>query len=106
MTYEKALNFEQSWTAKQVFNDLERYLLRQEPPAIKAVALGMQALEKQIPQKCLEEIFEVEDDITIEKRTKKYYLCPTCTSNIALESYEFCPYCGQAVFRGEEGENQ
>lgn len=49
MTYEQALNFDQKWTAKQAFNDLERYLLRQEPPAMKAVALGMQALEKQMP---------------------------------------------------------
>lgn len=43
MTYEQALNFDQKWTAKQAFNDLERYLLRQEPPAMKAVALGIPA---------------------------------------------------------------
>lgn len=102
MTYEKALNYDQKWTAKQAFNDLERYLLRQEPPAMKAVALGMQALEKQIPQKCAVTTFEDEGEETGKKHTWIFNLCPACANNIALREYKFCPYCGQAVDRGEK----
>lgn len=102
MTYEKALNFDQKWTAKQAFNDLERYLLRQEPPAMKAVALGMQALEKQMPQKCTVTTFVDEDEETGKKHTWIFNLCPACANNIALREYKFCPYCGQAVYRGDE----
>lgn len=102
MTYEKALNFDQKWTAKQAFNDLERYLLRQEPPAMKAVALGMQALEKQMPQKCTVTTFVDEDEETGKKHTWIFNLCPACANNIALREYKFCPYCGQAVDRGDE----
>lgn len=102
MTYEKALNFDQKWTAKQAFNDLERYLLRQEPPAMKAVALGMQALEKQMPQKCTVTTFVDEDEETGKKHTWIFNLCPACANNIALREYKFCPYCGQAVDRGEK----
>lgn len=47
MTYKEALEFDQKWTPEQARNDLERYLLRDEPPAYKAVALAMQALEMQ-----------------------------------------------------------
>lgn len=102
MTYEKALNFDQKWTAKQAFNDLERYLLRQEPLAMKAVALGMQALEKQMPQKCTVTTFVDEDEETGKKHTWIFNLCPACANNIALREYKFCPYCGQAVDRGEK----
>lgn len=103
MTYEQALNFDQKWTEKQAFNDLERYLLRQEPPAMKAVALGMQALEKQMPQKCtVTTLFEDEDEETGKKHTWIFNLCPACANNIALREYKFCPYCGQAVDRGEK----
>lgn len=103
MTYEQALNFDQKWTAKQAFNDLERYLLRQEPPAMKAVALGMQALEKQMPQKCtVTTLFEDEDEETGKKHIWIFNLCPACANNIALREYKFCPYCGQAVDRGDE----
>jgi len=101
MTYEKALNFNQSWTAEQAYNDLERYLLRQEPPAMKVVALGMRALTMQIPKKCNVKTFEDEDE-TRGKYTVKYHVCPACANNIALREYKFCPYCGQAVYRGDE----
>lgn len=47
MTYKEALEYDQKWTPEQARNDLERYLLRDEPPAYKAVALAMQALEMQ-----------------------------------------------------------
>ncbi|MBR3972883.1 MAG: hypothetical protein IKJ99_02885 [Oscillospiraceae bacterium] len=47
VTYKEALEFDQKWTPEQARNDLERYLLRDEPPAYKAVALAMQALEMQ-----------------------------------------------------------
>lgn len=102
MTYEQALNFDQTWTAKQAFNDLERYLLRQEPPAMKAVALSMQALEKQMPQKCTVTTFVDENEETGKKHTWIFNLCPACANNIALREYKFCPYCGQAVDRGEK----
>lgn len=49
MTFEQALAIKQNLTAIQVRNDLERYLLRDEPPIYKGVAIAMQALEKQIP---------------------------------------------------------
>lgn len=51
MTYKEALEFDQKWTPEQARNDLERYLLRDEPPAYKAVALAMQALEMQYMKK-------------------------------------------------------
>ena len=51
MTYKEALAFDQKWTPEQARNDLERYLLRDEPPAYKAVALAMQALEMQYMKK-------------------------------------------------------
>ncbi len=63
MTYEQALNINQNWTAEQAFNDLERYLLRGEKPAVKAVAIGMQALKKQIPNKLYGEQFEYPGNI-------------------------------------------
>lgn len=81
MTYEEALNFNQKWTAKQAFNDLERYLLRQEPPAMKAVAVAMQALEKQTPKKPVKEMGEI--------------VCPTCETLVGSRPY--CGYCGQAI---------
>ena len=51
MTYEEALNYGMNLSPIQARNDLERYLLRGERPIYKAVAMGMQALEKQIPKK-------------------------------------------------------
>lgn len=41
-----ALNIDQKWTYEQAANDIERYVLRQEPPAIKAAAMAVVALRK------------------------------------------------------------
>lgn len=62
MTYKEALEFDQKWTPEQARNDLERYLLRDEPPAYKAVALAMQALEMQYMKKGID--LSTEDDRT------------------------------------------
>lgn len=62
MTYKEALEFDQKWTPEQARNDLERYLLRDEPPAYKAVALAMQALEMQYMKKGID--LSSEDDRT------------------------------------------
>ena len=96
MTYEEALNFDQKWTALQAFNDLERYLLREEKPSMKAVAIAMQALEKQIPKKIITKEFDDEDEETKEQFKWTFYLCPVCGENIALKSYTHC-HCGQAL---------
>lgn len=85
MTYEEALNFNQKWTSEQAKNDLERYLLRDEKPAYKAVALGMQALEKQIPQK------------TNNKGVGICLTCPCCTNSIIAKGLPYCAFCGQAL---------
>lgn len=62
MTYKEALEFDQKWTPEQARNDLERYLLRDEPPAYKAVALAMQALEMQCMKNGID--LSTEDDRT------------------------------------------
>ena len=91
MTYEEALNYNQKWTAEQARNDLERYLLRNEPCAYKAIALAMQALEKQMPQKVR---FEDDGDALI---------CPRCGFDLmgcvvdAEEDPHYCLVCGQAL---------
>ena len=85
MTYKEALNFDQKWTAAQARNDLERYLLRDEKPAYKAVALGMQALEKQIPKKPLP--------------YKGYEgQCPECGVVYLDRLTGYCGNCGQKLF--------
>lgn len=93
MTYEQALNFDQKWTEKQAFNDLERYLLREEKPAMKAVAVAMKALKKRIPKK----------PIPYEKDSKEVleeYSCPECNApyDVLFDGkLKFCQWCGQAL---------
>lgn len=94
MTYEQALKFPQKWTVEQAVNDLERYLLREELPAMKAVAVCMKAAKKQIPKKPI--IFTKGDLIG--------GYCPSCG---AIKSYgdlswhkifnKHCNKCGQAL---------
>ena len=90
MTYEEALNTKQNWTPIQARNDLERYLLRGELPAAKAFALGMQALEKQIPTK---------PKIKKFVKTNGFELrCPNDDCGAVLQSDSpCCKYCGQAL---------
>lgn len=90
MTYEQALNCEQKWTAEQAFNDLERYLLRDERPAYKAVALGMLSLEKQIPKKPTKICEEYTNGRWVEE-----WECSSCGNTYIDDS--FCPCCGQAL---------
>lgn len=102
MTYEEALAINQNINAIQARNDLERYLLRDEPPIYKGVALAMQALEKQIPQKVIE---QTEDD-----REFIDYVCPNCKTTlqqknkqakrITIYKYKHCIECGQALVWG------
>ena len=101
MTYEQALNFDQKWTAKQAFNDLEWYLLRQEPPAMKAVALGMQALEKQMPKKPTFEGDGYDDSGNIIYDT---WICPCCGDRyeVDYDRHNHCPTCGQTIDWSEE----
>lgn len=91
MTYEQALNFNQKWNEQQAFNDLERYLLRNEPPAYKALALGMKALKKQIPQKPL----------SGADHYASWRSCPVCHSK-QHNTYNYCTHCGQALDWGKE----
>lgn len=85
MTYEEALNIKQKLSPIQAKNDLERYLLRNEPPIYKAVAIAMQALEKQIPQKPLHDM--------------SGYYCPVCNEYFDEfhDEENFCYHCGQAL---------
>lgn len=90
MTYEEALNFNQKWTEIQAFNDLERYLLREEKPAMKAVAIAMKALEKQIRKKVIEDC-----------------MCPNCGADVTNQAdndylFEHCYHCGQALDWSEQ----
>lgn len=94
MTYEQALKLDQNWTAEQAKNDLERFLLRGELPAFKAVALAMQALEKQIPEK--------PSLNTILPRGQKWYRCPKCDYKYIVRSDRICYGCGQALDWSDE----
>lgn len=90
MTYEQALEIKQNLTAEQARNDLERYLLRNEPPIYKGVALAMQALEKQIPKKL----------IINEKDGMRH--CPNCDTFFLSGGKRHCEKCGQALDWSEE----
>ena len=94
MTYEQALKLDQNWTAEQAKNDLERFLLRGELPAFKAVALAMQALEKQIPEK--------PSLNTILPSLAKWYSCPKCDYKYIVRSDKICYGCGQALDWSDE----
>lgn len=98
MTYKQALELDQNWTAEQAKNDLERFLLRGEPPAFKAVALAMQALEKQIPEK--------PGLHTIFPNGVICYRCPKCNYKYIVRSDKLCYGCGQALDWSDENENE
>lgn len=91
MTYEEALNFNQKWTEEQAFNDLERYLLREERPAYKAVAICMRAAKTKIPLKPIVAYREAISGI-------KHYSCPVELCHSMLHTgANFCEHCGQAL---------
>lgn len=88
MTYKEALNQDINLSPIQARNDLERYLLREEKPIPKAVAMGMQALEKQIPKKPI---------IRKSCKVNAFALrCPNCEAVLQADS-PCCRYCGQAL---------
>lgn len=97
MTFEQALAIKQNLTAIQVRNDLERYLLRDEPPIYKGVAIAMQALEKQIPKKPQIKEFPDEDEESGDRYLWTFYTCPVCGEHIGLRYNSFCSNCGQAL---------
>lgn len=88
MTYEAALNQNIKLSPIQARNDLERYLLRDEKPIPKAVAMGMQALEKQIPKKAINK-FGKHDFVT-------YGRCSECNNTVSSLNH-YCGRCGQAL---------
>lgn len=103
MTYEEALNQGIKMTDEYARNDLERYLLRKEEPIPKSVALGMKALEKQIPKK---PIMEKSNNICFDE-----FCCPSCKKRIisrldgewiAGKTQKYCDECGQAIDWSED----
>lgn len=93
----EALDIDQKWTPEQAKNDIERYVLRSELPAVKAAALAVMALEKQIPQKPIYGQDE-QDEIS----------CPNCKYWVeAMDAgdygtyHPYCQNCGQALDWGE-----
>ena len=102
MTVEEALKIDQKWTPIQARNDLERLLLTDERPANKVIALGVKALEKQIPKKPDTKITNRGIDITGEYNIDSDYICPICKCVVGdceeeEHFYDFCPGCGQAL---------
>ncbi len=98
MTYKEALNQLIRLSPIQARNDLERYLLRGEKPIPKAVAIGMKALEKQIPKKPDYE----GDGYADGEIVYEYARCPVCGNDEFEEGVnnwgcKFCPDCGQAL---------
>ena len=96
MTVGEALKIEQNWTAVQARNDLERLLLTGERPANKVIAMGVKALEKQMPKK-----------ITHEASLYECCTCPKCKNvvdkferfgdSMVRVKYNYCHFCGQAL---------
>lgn len=89
----EALNIGQNWTPEQAKNDLERYVLRRELPAVKSAALAVMALEKQVPR---EPIWWYGSMDTVD--------CPCCGYGLdavdageSMRKHNFCPECGQAL---------
>ncbi len=97
MTYEEALNQGIKMTDEYARNDLERYLLRKEEPIPKSVALGMKALEKQIPKTPK----ETEKGSFLELDNGTQYeilgLCPNCSVPFIGCVPKYCSACGQAI---------
>lgn len=98
MTYKEALNQQISLKPIHARNDLERYLLRGEKPIPKSVALGMQALEKQIPIKPDYWGDGCDDDGNLIYDNAK---CPICGHDFEYNINEwgsrYCQDCGQAL---------
>ncbi len=96
MTIEDALKIDQKWTLEQARNDIERYLLRDELPAYKAVALAITALDKQIPKKPLKKNPTCYSKSTDGAEHYAYdYYCSQCDAKVNSERHH-CR-CGQAL---------
>ena len=101
MTIEQALKIKQNWTAEQARNDLERFLLRDERPANKVIALACKALEKQIPEKVVSqfESHAIYDNVEyIDQLDIATFKCPMCgcvlaCGEIDMSDYSNCLYC-------------
>ena len=69
-----------------------------------AFEMAIDALEKQIQKKVVEENLEkFKDGVWIPK---KEYFCPTCKSNLGIKEKwrditDYCPWCGQALSWGD-----
>lgn len=92
MTYEEALNQGIKMTDEYARNDLERYLLRKEEPIPKSVALGMKALEKQMPKK-----FEIWNGQDCCPNCKTLFGSDETRKHLISWKMDYCKYCGQAI---------
>lgn len=95
MTYEEALNQNINLSPIQAKNDLERYLLREEKPIPKAVAMGMKALEKQITKKPM----LLADGYWNGEIIYDTWTCPNCGKSYETDFGDdnYCHNCGQAL---------
>lgn len=59
------------WNNEQAANDLERYLLRKEPPAVGAVELAIKVLRDNVPVKSP---FKLGDIVLTDKEPENYGL--------------------------------
>lgn len=78
---------------------------QQIPEYYEAIELAVEALERQMQKKVVEENLEkFKDGVWIPK---KEYFCPTCKSNLGVKEKwrditDYCPWCGQALDWSEE----
>lgn len=64
------------------------------PREMKAVAMGIEALEKQMPKKA-----NIDIGYDTEGNAWNNWRCPCCRKNYLLddEEYNYCPQCGQKI---------
>lgn len=83
-----------TWNAEQTANDLERYLLRKEPPAIGAVEFAINYLRT-------ERTCRVEDGGSVPDQilaSETVWFCSECGSPMYNDMKpSFCLYCGAKV---------
>ena len=81
-----------SWNAEQAANDLERYVLREEPPAIGAVKAAIDILRnRQAGRTCHNGLKD--SDAWLIPRFK----CSSCGVFFASYEFNYCPNCGAKV---------
>ena len=92
-----------SWTLEQAANDLERYVLRGEPPSVDAAAMMVAWARMGVIDRptCFDK----------ESKNSKFFICSACgfsDSQVAVNpftleiryvkpSYNYCPNCGAEV---------